>query len=88
MTTVESIDAETMKSPCGLTAQPRTAFVCPEKVRRSFPVATSHTFNVSSSDAETMKSPCGLTTQAFTQPVCPERVRRAFPVATSHTFNL
>src|SRR6266487_4984316 len=72
---VLSVEAETIQAPSGLTAQPRSQWVCPLKVRHSVPLCESHTLRVLSLEAETIQVPSGLIAQLFTQSVCPCRVR-------------
>src|SRR5437667_12756780 len=68
-------EAETMKRPSLLIAQPLTLSPCPSKMKRSAPVAASQTLSVRSAEAETMKRPSELTAQQLTEAVWPCNVR-------------
>src|SRR4051812_16410884 len=77
---------ETMRLPSGLNATLVTLFVCPLRVRTSFPVCASHTLAVLSELPERMRLPSGLHATLVTSLVWPLRERTSVPLSASHTL--
>src|SRR5437870_4704567 len=57
---------------------------CPSRLRRTFPVAASHSFSVSSKLPDSTRAPSGEKAAELTVLEWPSKVRRTFPVAGSH----
>src|SRR5262249_21634068 len=62
-----------------------TGWVCPLKVRRHWPLDSSHSRSVLSPLPERAQRPSGLNATDLTSPVCPLKVRRHWALATSHS---
>ena len=83
-----SVLPEASVLPSGLNATEHDRLVCPSRVARSLPVATSHSRTVLSVAPRGQRLAVRAEGHGVARSVCPFRAARSLPVATSHSLTV